>query len=89
MLCSEIGGVDGVGDVVVVSMVHGNARLLAWELGCSAMTSAALSHNSVLPQFCRLREARKAKLAVVMQQGQGSPQNEGNHAAAFPQSVGL
>lgn len=34
MLCSEIGGVGGAsGAGVVVSMVHGNARLLAWSLG--------------------------------------------------------
>ena len=74
--CSKIGGVG------VVPIVHGNARLLTWELGCSAMTSAAPSHNSVLPQFCRLREARRAKPAAVMQQG--PPQNEGNHAGALP-----
>ena len=52
MLYSEIGGVGGVSSAgVVVSMVHGNARLLAWELGCSAMTSAhtATTCSLILP----------------------------------------
>ena len=49
MLCSEIGGVGGVGGAsgagVVVSMVHGNARLLgAWVLGDD---ECAHSHNPV------------------------------------------
>jgi len=89
ILCSETGGVGGasgaavVADVVVVLMVHGNARLLAWELGCSAMTNAHPA-TILFPNFAGYGRRDGPNRQWSCSRGKGTPQNEGNHAAATP-----